>query len=189
MSLTPVTRDPFAHAWRILAPVAGLKLWWRRIINLTQDGVYHVLMKFRSYTFQHLEDLENPLWKSPLKTPSAWFASGIHHWPCLERSPDLRIWIMFILWLEIFPLWCSQFFLIFMEWCFNLLQIQSICSPVTRNRRIPYILWTVNKSVNWLFCSQNSATTGISWHSNFDFAWKWICSKVIALFLPYFCSK
>lgn len=155
-----------------MAPVANSEFWSRRIINLKQDGVYHVLKKFRSYKLHHLEDLKNPLWKSPLKTPSTYFSSVIHHRPCLKRSPDLRIWIIFILWFEIFPLWCSQFFLIFIEWCFSLLQIQSICSPVTRTRRMPYILWTVNKSVNWLFCSQNSATTGISRHSNFDFFFK-----------------
>ena len=114
--------------------------------------------------------------KSPFKSPLPTPVPRRHHrlcWRCnpsyLKRSTSLWIRIMFLLWFEIFPLWCSQLFLIFMVWCFSLLQIQSMCSPVTRTRRMPYILWTVNKSINWLLCSQNSVTTGISQHSNLDF--------------------
>lgn len=126
-------------------------------------------MRWRSYCFCSLENLENPHSKVPFQHPpptTACVGSIIHH---IWKGPHLWIRIMFLLWFEIFPLWCSQLFLIFMGWCFSLLQIQSICSPVTRTRRMPYILWTVNKSVNWLFCSQNSVTTGISRHSNLDF--------------------
>lgn len=108
--------------------------------------------------------------KSPVPTPTPNHRMCWQYNPSyLKRSASLWIRIMFLLWFEIFPLWCSQLFLIFMGWCFSLLQFQSICSPVTRTRRMPYILWTVNKSVNWLFCSQNSVTTGISRHSNLDF--------------------
>lgn len=139
---------------------------------MKQVEVYHVLIKLRSSNFHHLEDLENLHSKFPLKTHSACVGSVIHHWLCLKESAALRIRIIFLLRFQIFPLWCSQLFLIFMELCFSLLQIESICSPVTRTRRMPYILWTVNKSVNWLFCSQNSVTTGISWHSILDFCLK-----------------
>lgn len=110
--------------------------------------------------------------KHPIKTPFldsfTCVGSIIHHGLYLKRFAALWVRVIFPCGLDL-PLWCSQLFLIFMKWCFSLLQIQSIWSLVTRTRRMPYILWTVNKSVNWLFCSQNAVTTGINWHSNLDF--------------------
>lgn len=120
-------------------------------------------MRWRHYNFCSLENLENPHSK-PL--PMCWQCYPsliISEKICCSLNKDH---VSTVVW-DI-PLWCSQLFLIFMGWCVSLLQIQSTCSPVTRTRRMPYILWTVNKSVNWFFCSQNPATTGISRHSNLD---------------------
>lgn len=103
------SEDNFAHAKRILAPVANLELWSRRIENLKQARVYHVLRKLRSYNFYRLEDLKCPHLKSPLKTPSGYTCSVISHWSCLKGSTALRIRIIFLMF-ETFSLWCSQLF-------------------------------------------------------------------------------
>lgn len=93
---------------------------------------------------------------------------------------------MFLLRFETFPLWCSQLFLMFTGWCFSVANSEHMFTS-DKNQRMPYILWTVNKSINWLLCSQNSVTTGISRHSNLDFCLKMSLflsnSSVLALLL------
>lgn len=167
-----------------LGTSASLEFWSRTIICGT--GWY------LTYPYE-MEKLLFLFFRKPGKSPFKVPFQHPHHRMCwqynpsyLKRSASLnKNHVSTVVW-DI-SLWCSQLFLIFV------MVLQSVANSEhmftsDKNRRMPYILWTVNKSVNWLFCSQNSVTTGISRHSNWISSWKWDCSKVIAPFLPTFAQ-